>query len=296
MKNLFIGGKNRKWPKFLAGAAVLLVVLFILNIFVAPVRNSFYTVSKPIQGIFWSAGNFSAGLLGGVFKYGSLEAENNNLKAENQKMLSQIATLQSIEQANKAQSDVSLACQNKEFQYVMAGVVGLDKDMISISKGSVDGIVEGMPVINQQNILVGKIFKVYKNFSDIMLVSNKNSVVNVKVQQQSIITDVVTTNPDGTTTSTPTITETPEIDGVVKGDGGLTAHLDLVPINSNLNPYDVLVTSSLEKSFPKDLLVGKIIQKTKNDQEPFQKAQISLFFNVKTADNLFVITNYKNTK
>jgi len=142
-----------------------------------------------------------------------------------------------------------------------------------------------MPVINQQNILVGKVFKVYKNFSDIMLVSNKNSVINVKIQQQNVITD---------TSASATLPA--EIDGVLKGDGGLTAHLDLVPINSNINPYDVLVTSSLEKSFPKDLLVGKILQKTKNDQEPFQKAQISLFFDVKTADNLFVITNYKNPK
>ena len=285
MKNFSIHNKNRKWPKYLAVAVMLLVVLFILNIFVAPVRNAFYTISKPIQGALWTAGNFSAGLLGGAFKYGSLEKENENLKQENQKLLSQIATLQSIEQGNQAQSDVSLACQNSDFQYVMAGVVGLDKDIISISKGSANGIAEGMPVINQQNILVGKVFKVYKNFSDIMLVSNKNSVINVKIQQQNVITD---------TSASATLPA--EIDGVLKGDGGLTAHLDLVPINSNINPYDVLVTSSLEKSFPKDLLVGKILQKTKNDQEPFQKAQISLFFDVKTADNLFVITNYKNPK
>ena len=114
-----------------------------------------------------------------------------------------------------------------------------------------------------------------------MLVSNKNSVVNVKILQ-SPPTQAVDAAP-------------PEIDGVVKGSGGLNAYLDLIPISSTINPEDVLVTSAIEKSFPKDLLVGKIIQKQKNDQKPFQQAQISLFLNVKTADNLFVITNYKQT-
>ena len=49
------------------------------------------------------------------------------------------------------------------------------------------------------------------------------------------------------------------------------------------------------KSFPKDLVVAKILKIEKNDQKPFQQAQISLFFNVKSADNLFVITNYKQS-
>ena len=109
-----------------------------------------------------------------------------------------------------------------------------------------------------------------------MLVSNKNSVVNVKVQQADLTL--------------------PEIDGVVKGSGGLSAYLDLVPISSTINPQDVLVTSAIDKSFPKDLLVGQIIQKQKNDQKPFQQAQINLFFNVKTVGDLFVITNYKTIK
>lgn len=273
LKNFSVNNKSRKWPKFLIGAGLLVAILFILNVFVAPIRNSFLTMSGGIQKTFWSAGESSSGFFGVIFKSGNLAQENENLKNQNQILLSQVAALQSIEQGNLAQSSVSAACQNSGFTLLMAGVTGLDKDILSISKGSADGITEGMPVINQQNVLVGKILKVYKNYSEIMLASSKNSVINVKVLQS-----------DATL---------PEIDGVVKGDGGLNAHLDLVPINSKINPNDILVTSSLEKSFPKDLLLGKIIQKKSNDQQPFQQAQISLFFDVKTADNLFVITNYK---
>ena len=73
----------------------------------------------------------------------------------------------------------------------------------------------------------------------------------------------------------------------------MSAYLDLIPISSEINLGNVLVTSALDKSFPKDLLVAKINKIDKNDQKPFQQAQISLFFNVNTTDNLFVITNYK---
>jgi rod shape-determining protein MreC len=274
IKNFSINKKNNKWLKILTGAVVLLFLLWILNFFVSPIKNVFYTLSSPIQKTFWTAGESSSSFLGSLLNAGSLSKENENLKNENQKLLSQVAALQSIEQANQAQSNVSATCQNSGFKLVMAGVIGLDdNDILSISKGSADGISEGMPVINQQNVLFGKILKVYKNFSQVMLVSNKSSVVNVKVQNSDIAA--------------------PEIDGVVKGNGGLSAYLDLIPISDDINPQDVLVTSAIEKSFPKDLLVGKIIQITKNDQKPFQQAQLNLFFDVTSSDNLFVITNYK---
>ena len=281
LKNFSINKKNKGWLKRLAGAIVFLIVVFILGLLTSPIKNCFYALSSPIQKTFWSAGESSSSLLNSFFRLGSLAKENENLKIENQKLFSQVAFLKSIEQGNQAQSEFSASCQNNGFKFVMAGVIGLDdNDMLSLNKGSADGISEGMPVINQQNVLFGKVFKVYKNFSSVMLISNKNSIVNVKIQQMPAA------SADGSS-------EPKEINGVVKGSGGLSAYLDLIPISSNINLQDVLITSAVEKSFPKDLLVGKIIQKEKDDQKPFQQAQINLFFDIKKADNLFVITNYK---
>jgi len=273
IKNFSIRKKGKGWLKFVIGTLAFLFLIWVLNIFVLPIKNSFFAFSAPMQQFFWSVGSSSSSFLASLTGGGRLAKENELLKQENQKLLSQIAALKSIEQANQAQNDISIACQNASFNIVMAGVIGLDdNDIISINKGQADGITEGMPVINQQNVLFGSVFKVYKNFSEIKLISNKSSVVNVKVQGDNL--DV-------------------EIDGAVKGTGGLNAYLDLVPVNSEINSEDILVTSAIDKLFPKDLLVGKIISKQKNDQQPFQQAQISLFFDVKAVDNLFVITNYK---
>jgi len=227
-RDFSIRHKNTSWLKILIGAVALLFCLWILNIFVVPVKNDFYEISSPIQKTFWTAGESSSNFLGSLFNGVYLSKENNDLAQENQKLLSQVAALQSIEQGNQAQSDVSTTCQDSGFKLVMAGVSGLDSDILSVNKGSADGIAVGMPVINQQGVLFGKILKVYKNFSQVILVSNKNSVINVKIQSPS------GTSPEGG--------QTLEIDGVVKGNGGLAAYLDLIPISSTINSGDVLVT------------------------------------------------------
>ncbi|MGA2417824.1 MAG: rod shape-determining protein MreC [Candidatus Staskawiczbacteria bacterium] len=272
-KNFSINKKNKNLLKFLIGAGALLFFIAVLNFFISPIKNTFYALSSPVQKTFWAAGESSAGFLTSFADAGNLNKENQNLKSENQKLLSQVASLLSIEQANQAQTDISATCQNNGFKTVPAGVIGLDdNDILSINKGSADGVSENMPVINQQGAVYGKVFKVYKNFSQVMLISNKNSVINVKVQQ-------------GDATK-------PEIDGVIKGQGNLGVYLDLVPIDDTINQGDVLVTSALEATFPKDLLVGTITKVEKNDQNPHQSAQVQPFIS-SSADNLFVITNYK---
>lgn len=270
--------KRKSWLlKTLIMIVTFLGFVFLLNFFANPIKNGVHIISSPIQKVLWSASQSSSSFFKSFLKAGSLAKENSNLKGENQKLLSQVAALQSIVQGNQAQSDVSQSCQNTGFKLLMAGVVGLDdNDILSINKGSADKVFEGMPVISQQGVLFGKVFKVYNNFSQVMLVSNKNSIVNVKVQQSD--------------------SSSPEVDGVVKGIGGLSAYLDLIPISSEINQQDFLVTSAIDKSFPKDLLVGRIVEKQKNDQKPFQEAKLDLFFDVNTADNLFVITNYKQPK
>jgi len=273
IKNISLNKKNAVFWKFFVGAIVLLFFVAVLNFFDAGIKNIFYAFTSPVQKTFWLAGESASEFVSSFTAPKFLLEENETLKNENHKLLSEITFLQTIVSANKAQGEVSLAYQNSDFQLLMAGVIGSDgQDELSINKGSDDGILEDMPVINQQQVLFGKVFEVYKNFSRITLISNKNSVVNVKIQQADTIT--------------------PKIDGVVKGKGGFEVFLDLVPIDETINKGDVLVTSSLEGTFPKDLLVGRIDEVEKNDQNPHQQAKVKPFLDVST-DNLFVITNYK---
>lgn len=268
VKNFSVTKRNNVLLKFIISGLAFLVVLVALNFFSSGIKNAFFVLTQPIEKTFWAAGEAAAGYLSSIIKAGSLEKENNGLKNENQKLLSEISALKAISVANQAQSDLSAACQNLDFEYLMAGVMGLEQnDILTINVGSEDGIAENMPVVTSGNALLGRIYKAYKDFSEVQLISSKDSVVNVEILGSGVA-------------------------GAARGQGNLGVMLDLVPISDDINKDDILISSPLESVFPKGFLVGKIIQPQRNDQKPFQQAQVEPFFNIK-AGNVFIITNYK---
>ena len=264
--------------KIVAGIVCLVLLVVILSLAGNKIRNFVYTFSSPVLKVFSNSGNNTAGILGAILNSGNLKNENGSLKIENQKLLAQMSSLQDISSQDQAVKDILNCSQQDGFKLLLSNITGFDpsQDFLLIDKGKDDGISENMAVISQQKVLFGKIFRVYKNYSQVMLISNKNSVLDVKIQKN-----------DATL---------PPVYGAVKGKGGLSVYLDLVPTDLEINSQDVLITSALEGIFPKDLLVGKIIGKTKNDLKPFQTASIAPFFDVKKTDKLFVITNYMKTK
>lgn len=277
--NFYIKRKGNNIFKVFGIALGLLFLIVVFNFFSPAIKNFFFSISSPISKVFWSAGESSSGFLSSFLKAGSVTKENDNLRNENQKLIAQILSLQAINSANQAQSDFSLNCQNLNFQMTMAGVIGMDdSDIISINKGSDDGIFEEMPVISQQGVALGKVIKVYKKYSQVMLISSTKSIVSANVQ----------VNPGRESEGSQE-----EMSGSVKGKGNLSIYLDLVPVEKDIKEGDVLATSPLEKVFPKDLLIGKISKIQKNDQKPFQQAEIQPFFDFSKLENVFVITNYK---
>jgi len=294
----FTNKKKRAWLKIILILAILFGLIFALNVLSSQIKNSFYFTSSPMQQNFALAGESSSSWISSLLNATNLLRENDNLKKENQKLLAEISSLRSIQEGNLALSAISETCQNKNFTTVMAGITGLNsEDMITINKGLEDGISEGMPVIDQYNVLYGKIFKVYKNFSQVMLISNKNSVINVETQQSNIAVFAEIKNETEVATESETETaitaKKSTINGVIKGNGGLSIYLDLIPVDDQINIGEILTTSALEQTFPKDILVGKISEIQKNDQKPFQQAKINPFFSLKNVENLFVITNYQ---
>jgi len=273
--NLSINKKSNTLIKFFLLIIALAVFVAGSNIFSSSIKNFFHSASYPIEKSFWEAGESASVFFASVIGGGNLSRQIADLKTENQKLLAEVSALKGQQSQNQTASEFLSVCQPDEFSAVLCGIIGLDseQDIISIDKGSDDGIAEGMPVINQQKVLFGKVSKVYKNFSNVTLISNKNNVLDVRIQQADA--------------------QKPDVLGAVKGKGGLGIYLDMVPIDDELKSGDILITSALEDKFPKNLLVGKVGQIIKNDRQPFQQARVDPFFNLKNTENLFVITNYK---
>jgi len=275
IKNTSLNKRRGSFTGFAIGTAIFLFILIVLNLFSVEIKSFFMLASLPIEKTFWRASEPISRNFSFVSKFGLLEKENTELHEENQKLLSQVIFLQSTVKTIESETSAQAVLQKNNFNFAMADVIGFDgNDEITLDKGSASGVFEGMPVVNKQGVLYGNIVKSFKNFSYVLLISSQSSVVSVKVLRE-VQEDSM-----------------PEIEGVVKGSGGLEVFLDLVPVNDQLCEGEVLISSALDDTFPKGLLVGRIEDVQKNDQRPHQQAKVSPFFNIST-DNLFIITNYK---
>ncbi len=275
MKRSYFFWQKAGLAKFLGGAVILFILFGLLSLFQLQVKNFFYIVSAPVEKKIWQAGSRASDFLMLFFNTQNLQNENENLKEENQKLLYDISVLEGIKKQYQTLSQSSANFPESNFNLILADTIGLyaNADIILINKGASDGISEGMPVVNSQKIIFGRVLKSYHNFSEVMLISNKNSILDAKARK-------------GGEAEFP-------VYGIVKGRGELNIYLDLVPTDADIKEGDVLLTSGLDGIFPKDLLVGKIIKQKKNDQKPFQEAEVQPFFDIKKAEYLFVIADYK---
>ena len=123
---------------------------------------------------------------------------------------------------------------------------------------------KGFSVITPEKVLVGKVLEVFKESALVQLLSHSNTSFDAKVSEKGIV-------------------------GVLRGQGGSKAVLDLVLQEVTLEQGDIVVTSNLTGLFPPNLLVGTIKEVQSTDQAVFQKATIDLFFDLSFSPFIFVI-------
>lgn len=260
-------------PRLKIGIIVVLLIAFflILNLtdFSKEVKGLFYLISSPIQKALWRAGDKVSDFFEAITEIKKLKKENEELKLRIQELSAENSFLKELKKENEILREALNIGLEKEFKLVLAEVIGRDiaQDFILINKGLADGLSKNLPVITQQKTLVGKIDEVYKNFSKVMLISNKNSSFDVKISEK-------------------------EIYGLSKGKGNFKVLLDLVPQDKEIKEGDLVLTTALGGIFPNGLLIGKIKEVKKSDVEPFQQAEINLSFDIKEIETLFVIISF----
>jgi rod shape-determining protein MreC len=261
-------GNKLKWGAVL----IVLIALFVLiNLtgFSSSIRNFFYSISAPVQASLWKAGDGARGFFDAITNLKNLESENENLKAENLGLLAEKAALLQLSSENQSLREALGIKLNEGFQLVGADTISKDasEDIILVNKGSEEGMAEGFPAITSQKVLIGRITEVYKHYSKITLITNKDSSFDAKIDDT------------GAT-------------GMVKGQGSSKASLELIPREIDIKEGDQIMTTSLGDIFPDGLFAGQIKSVSKSDLEAFQKAEISPGFEIKNLGNIFIIVNF----
>jgi len=246
-----------------------ILIVLSLNFFQKEVKGFFYSISSPIQQNLWQAGDNVSDFFGGIFQGKELKKENEELKLRIQELLAENISLKEFQQENQVLREALEIGLSKEFRLLFTDIIGKDigQDSILINQGAKDGLSEGMPVITQQKVLLGKITETYESFSRVRLISDKESSFDIKIVESNVA-------------------------GVIKGKGSFKLELDLVSQEKEVKEGDLIVSTSLGGIYPKGLLVGFIKEAKKSDIKPFYEIEVSSFFDIREVASVFVILNF----
>ena len=158
--------------------------------------------------------------------------------------------------------------QQSPSQTLAAQVIGRDatnwyRGMI-LNKGENDGVRTEMGVITPAGV-VGRVVKTNATSSVVLLVTDPNNAIAGVVQRT-------------------------RDEGIVEGTSHGRARLKYIPLLSNVQAGDRVVTSGLTGAFPRGLAIGSLIQVEKSEGDLFQSAEIEPEVDLSKLDEVLIIT------
>jgi rod shape-determining protein MreC len=224
-----------------------------------------------------------------VFSYFDLQKVNQELLEQNSRLEMEVIRLH--EQLNNISADKtsysavflkdtvladSLIRRNLTYQFIPARVkknsVSLQRNYITINKGSDDGIHPDMGVISPQGI-VGIVTVVYDRFAIVMSLLNVNSRVSCKIRH---------THFSGSLSW--------------KGDDLKIAYLEQIATHATFQVGDTIVTSGYSDVFPPNLPVGTIESFNKQSDDNFYSLKVRFATDFQSLNALCVIDNLLQNK
>ncbi len=160
---------------------------------------------------------------------------------------------------------------NPQYEYVAATVIGREispfLQYIIIDKGTEDGVLYGMPVVTQQG-LVGRVDAVIASAARVKLITDSTSVVNVRLKSAG--------------------TEA-QLNGSLTGD----VSLDMIPLETVVEPGDVVLTSGLGGNYPPNIFVGQVLSVQKRENALFQTASVQPIVDFESITAVLVVINFE---
>jgi len=166
------------------------------------------------------------------------------------------ARLKILEQENNDLKNIlNFSKQQPGYKVITASVIGKNTEnierTIAISLGMNSGVRNGQSVVVLDGILIGKIVKVEPDLSWVRLINDNNSKIAA------------------------TILNAEKSQGVVEGGYGLSVSMNFIPRNEKVSVGESVITSGLDSSVPKGLLLGTVAAVVNEAYQPFQKAVLN---------------------
>lgn len=251
---------------------ILIAGLFIPEIyFIDPVRSFCCQTIKPVNSFISGASIGTKNFFNNFLQISRVLEENEKLEEENANLIAENTRISNLEHENQIlREQLNFANQHKAFKIVGANIIAKDPDSFLqtfiISIGKKHGVRVGQAVI-LNNYLIGKIEKAFDSHSNVLLITNRESVVN------SLVLDS-------------------RANGIVIGELGFGLIIESVPQDADIKLHDKVITSGLSKDIPFGLMVGQISEIISDESEIFKRAAINSPINFSNLETVFVITDF----
>jgi len=185
-----------------------------------------------------------------------LIAENQKLQQQLLSTAGSLQTLDALQQENQRLRDLLNATDGKVFDFQFAEMIRVDLDPFShkvwIDRGYETGVVDGQAVIDGKGI-VGQVEDVHRHFSTVRLISDPDHALPVQINRTGLRT--------------------------VAYGSGETSHLLMpnVPMQADVSPGDMIVTSGLGDRFPAGFPVGEVLRVDRDGGETFATVYLRPF-------------------
>lgn len=249
--------KSFKFNSILLAVLGLLIFFHYVHI-LAPAENLILNILSPVQEKIYNFGeklsNLCVGEGGDQFLYDRI----SRLMIEN-------AKLKILEEENQILKKELNFLEESQNKLVIARIIGQDPvepNTLILGGGEESGIKIGFPVVVNEGVLIGKIVKVEKEISMVLLLTDSKSKIAASILGQQNESEKSKENTVHSAL------------GVVCGKHGLSIEIELIPQNEKVEKGDLVTTSGLEKDIPRGLLIGEIDSVTSEAGAVFQSATV----------------------
>ena len=259
--------------------AVTLMAMRFTNIgrqALTPMEATIKDTLAPIQSALMKVGHTFSGGAQSITSLGRMAEENKDLKEQVALLKGQLYRQEELKQENERLKNL-LQYQDTYSQYFetkTALVIGRDPGnwfgLVTLNKGSKDGIVKDMPVVTPLG-LAGKVVSVSSNTSQVLLITDPRSGVGALVQDS-------------------------RVPGVLEGTtaGSDETRLIHVPKDTQLTKGQVIITSGIGGNFPKGIPIGRIISIANEPTGLFKTATVVPFADLNRLEEVLVISTVFN--
>ena len=227
-------------------ALLLSILIGTLSVFMSgeadPLSNLVTTVTTPFRSGVAAAADWLEGVYGYVFRYGEMEAELEDLRAQVGKLQEQVRQGEEASRENEQLRELlDLKARRREFTLETVKVTARStsnwESTLTLSKGSSAGIEAGDCVITSTGVLVGVVAETGLNWSVV------STIINTDTEIGGIVTRTYSA-------------------GVLEGDFSLMNEgrlkLNYLPQEAQLVSGDEVLTSGRGDIFPSGLEVGRV--------------------------------------